>query len=203
MAVKSSFRNMTLCLLVICLVCSALLAGVYVLTEKPIAAAQTAKTTKAVTAVLPECDKLSERQSVDCEGASYNYYSADKDGVTVGYAIESATTGFGGTLSLMVGIAVDGRICGTSVLSHSETPGLGAKCTDPAFSGQFKGWDASAKKLAVRKDGGDVDAITASTITSRAYTLAVANAVKVFRTISSEAASQETVCENEGGQTNE
>ena len=75
----------------------------------------------------------------------------------------------------------DGLVCNTVVLSHSETPGLGAKCqTDASFIDQFKGWDPAARRLAVTKDGGEVDAITASTITSRAYTAAVANAYNVY-----------------------
>ena len=82
----------------------------------------------------------------------------------------------------MVGVAEDGTVHNTTVLSHSETPGLGAKCTsDERFISQFQGFDPAAKTLAVRKDGGDLDAITASTITSRAYALAVANAVEVYR----------------------
>ena len=69
------------------------------------------------------------------------------------------------------------------MLSQAETPGLGAKCVEPAFSDQFKGFDPAQKKLAVKKDGGDVDAITASTITSRAYADGIALAVKVFQAI--------------------
>ena len=92
----------------------------------------------------------------------------------------------------MVGIAEDGTIHNTTVLSHSETPGLGAKCTtDEHFISQFRGFDPAAKTLAVKKDGGDLDAITASTITSRAYALAVSNAVAAFNKL------------NEGGLDNE
>ena len=74
-------------------------------------------------------------------------------------------------------------IWNTKVLSQTETPGLGAKCVEASFSDQFKGFDPAQKKLAVKKDGGDVDAITASTITSRAYAVGLATAVKVFNTI--------------------
>ena len=103
--------------------------------------------------------------------------------------------GFGGALSVMVGITEDGKVYNTSVISHSETPGLGAKCqSDEGFLGQFRGLDPASARLAVTKDGGDIDAITASTITSRAYTLAVANAVKVFGFLTSE---------NGGGKDNE
>ena len=206
MAVKSSFRNMVLCLLTICFVCSALLAGVNVLTRGPIEKGRVAKVEKAVAAVLPQCIIVSERQEIEVDGVRYGYYAARQDADFVGCAIESSTIGFGGVLSLMVGIAADGSISGTQVLSHSETPGLGAKCTDPAFSSQFKGWDSSVKKLEVRSKGGDVDAITASTITSRAYTLAVANAVRAFRDINAALNGGSVEEQNEiteGGQTNE
>jgi electron transport complex protein RnfG len=78
---------------------------------------------------------------------------------------------------------VNGNIWNTKVLSQSETPGLGAKCVEPSFADQFKGFSPSEKKLAVKKDGGDVDAITASTITSRAYADGLALAAQVFQTI--------------------
>ena len=102
----------------------------------------------------------------------------------VGYAVESSTSGFGGPLSLIVGITADGVVYNTSVLSHSETPGLGAKCTtDEKFTSQWKGLNPSEKILKVKQDNGDIDAITASTITSRAYTLAVQNALSVVSVI--------------------
>ncbi len=183
MAVKSSFGNMTLCLFVICLVCSGLLAGVQQLTEAPIANAAAAKTSKAVAAVAPAFDDISEKQNISINGVDYGYYAVTKDGQTAGYAIESATTGFGGILKLMVGFDTDGLITNTSVLECNETPGLGAKCKEPLFYEQFQGFDTSVKTLKVSKDGGDVDAITASTITSRAYCVAVENAVKAFNAI--------------------
>lgn len=183
MAAQSSFKNMTLCLFVTCVVCSALLALVYSVTSEPIEAAAKAKTEKAIAAVTPEFDTVSDMQEIEVEGAGYQYYTVSLDGKPTGYAVISSTNGFGGQLSLVVGIAADGTVYNTSVLSHSETPGLGAKCTLDSFRNQFKGWDVSQKKLIVNKDGGDVDAITASTITSRAYSLAVANAVKVWNAI--------------------
>ena len=100
------------------------------------------------------------------------------------FAVKSTVVGFGGPLTLMVGITPDGKVYNTSVLSHTETPGLGAKCTtDEHFYSQFKGFDPAGKILSVKKDGGDVDAITASTITSRAYALAVKNAVEAVKNI--------------------
>ena len=185
MAVKSSFKNMTVCLFAICIVCSSLLAGVYALTKEPIDAAAKAKNEAAIMEVLPEgAVTIEEERTVDFEGASYTYNLAyDQQGNTVGCAINVAPVGFGGPVVIKVGFDAKGLICNTKVLSQAETPGLGAKCVEPAFSDQFKGWDPSARKLAVRKDGGDVDAITASTITSRAYADGLALAVKVFETI--------------------
>ena len=185
MAVKSSFKNMSLCLLAICLVCSALLAGVYALTAEPIAAAAAAKNEAAIKEVLPETAvTIEEERTVDFEGASYSYNLAyDELGNTVGCAINVTPVGFGGPIVIKVGFDVNGCICNTKVLSQAETPGLGAKCVEPAFSDQFKGWNPAEKDLAVKKDGGDVDAITASTITSRAYTDGLALAVKVFEAI--------------------
>ena len=185
MAVKSSFKNMSLCLLAICLACSALLAGVYALTAEPIAAAAAAKNEAAIKEVLPETAvTIEEERTVDFDGASYAYNLAyDEKGDVVGCAINVAPVGFGGPIAIKVGFDRNGVICNTKVLSQAETPGLGAKCVEPSFSDQFKNWDPSQKKLSVKKDGGDVDAITASTITSRAYSDGLALAVKVFNAI--------------------
>lgn len=190
MAVKSSFINMVLCLLAICTVCSGLLAGVYALTKEPIDKAAEAKISNAIAGVLPGFDGIPELRTVEVGGKVYDYYKVSKGGETVGYAIKaSSASGFGGTISLMVGITAGGEIYNSSVLSHSETPGLGAKCTDDAFAGQFRGFDPAVKTLKVKKDGGDVDAITASTITSRAYCDALENAVAAYKAIAaSEAA---------------
>jgi len=185
MAVKSSFRNMTVCLFAICIVCSGLLAGVYALTKEPIDAAAKAKNEAAIKEVLPETAvTVEEERTVDYEGASYTYNLAyDEQGNTVGCAINVAPVGFGGPIAIKVGFDSKGVIWNTKVLSQAETPGLGAKCVEPAFSDQFKGFDPAAGKLSVKKDGGDIDAITASTITSRAYTDGIALAVKVYEAI--------------------
>ena len=188
MAAKSTLKNMALCLTAVCLVCSAVVGGAYAVTADPIAEAAKAKTTASIARVLPEFSAEPEQGSIAVDGANYSYYKVPG----TGYAIISATSGFGGVLTLMVGIAEDGTIHNTTVLSHSETPGLGAKCTtDEHFISQFRGFNPAEKTLAVKKDGGDLDAITASTITSRAYALAVSNAVAAFNKL------------NEGGLDNE
>lgn len=186
MAAKSNLKNMVLCLFGTCLVCSALLAGVYALTKGPIDKTNAALLRTSIGAVLPEGGELSEAQPLEVGGLPSEYYTLTEGGVVKAYAVKSTTTGFGGPIQLMVGITSDGVIYNTSVLSHTETPGLGAKCTtDKNFMEQWKGFDPSVKILKVKKEQGDVDAITASTITSRAYTLAVENAYKAFTALTS------------------
>lgn len=188
MAAKSNLLNMVLCLTLVCMICSALLGGVYAITKDPIEKTNADMLKAAVGAVLPEGGQLSEARAVEVGGLPSEYYvSTGADGSAAAYAVKSTAAGFSGPLVLMVGITADGNVYNTSVLSHSETPGLGAKCSsDEPFRAQFRGFDTASKNLSVKKDGGDVDAITASTITSRAYALAVKNAVEAFKTIKGE-----------------
>ena len=183
MAIQSSFKNMVLCLSVICIVCSTLLAVVYAVTAAPIQAAAEAKTNAAIAQVVPPFEGSPEEGAVSVDGTEYPYYTVSGASGVAGYAITASATGFGGPVTVMVGVTADGTVYNTSVLSQSETPGLGAKCTEPEFADQFKNLDPASVKLAVTKDGGDIDAITASTITSRAYVGAVNNALAVYRAI--------------------
>lgn len=185
MAKESSLKNMALTLTVICLLSSAILGGVYIMTKSPIESAQVAKTNNAISKVVPQFDNnpSSEVFTVEVGGKSYEVYPAKKGGEIVGYAVSSYTSaGFGGRINLMVGFSSDSTIYGTSVISHSETPGLGDKMVEGKsnFSLQFKGKNPSDFKLSVKKDGGDVDAITASTISSRAFCDALNAAWSVF-----------------------
>lgn len=189
MAMKSSFKNMVLCLLVICLACSALLAAVYAVTKEPIDAAAKAKNEAAIKEVLPpSATVIEEEKEVVLDGITYKYNRAfDEKGESAGYSIDVAPVGFGGPIKIKVGFAKDKTIWNTKVLSHAETPGLGAKCSEPSFADQFKELSPSLKKLAVTKDGGDINAITASTITSRAYVDGVALAVRILDEIDAQA----------------
>ena len=186
MAVKSSFKNMVLCLFVICMVCSALLAGVYALTKETIAVGDAQRNESAIKEVLPSTAAVIEEEStIQVNGTTYTYNRAfDAEGNTVGCAVNVAPSGFGGPIKMKVGFNADGLVWNVKVLSHAETPGLGAKCTEPAFSEQFHELDPSDEKnLKVKKDGGNLNAITASTITSRAYAEGVSQAVEVFKAI--------------------
>ena len=173
---------MVLCLFGTTLICSSVLAGVYAVTKEPIKITNKAILTASVSKVLPEGGEISDAQPCKVGGRESECYFSTKGGEVIGIAVKSTVSGFGGPLTLMVGLLPDGTVYNTSVLSHSETPGLGAKCTEESFFGQFKGWNPERKKLLVKKDGGDVDAITASTITSRAYTLAIQNALYALTT---------------------
>ena len=178
MAKESSFKNMVITLSVICLVCSALLGVVYSVTKAPIEAAELAKINNAIKAVVPECNNNPSEEMMKVEGSVV--YPAKMDGTIVGYAIKVNASGFSGPLQMMVGFR-DGTIYNTSVISHSETPGLGAKITgEIPTRTQIVGKNPASSNLTVTKDGGEIDAITASTITSRGFLRGVDAAYKVF-----------------------
>ncbi|MBO8473632.1 MAG: RnfABCDGE type electron transport complex subunit G [Bacteroidetes bacterium] len=177
-------------LTVICLVCSALLGGAYAITKDKIDEAEVNKQNEAIARVVPEFDNIPSEEvfEVELEGKKYAVYPAKLSGEVVGYAINTSATGFSGPVVIMVGITAEGRIFNTVPVSHAETPGLGAKISEEGnpFVEQFRDMDPSATVLKVKKDGGDIDAITASTITSRAYTAAVESAWMVFNKIKEE-----------------
>lgn len=187
MALESTVKNMFVSLTVICLVCSALLGGAYAITKEKIDEAEVNKQNEAIARVVPEFDNIPSEEvfEVELEGKKYAVYPAKLSGEVVGYAINTSATGFSGPVVIMVGITAEGRIFNTVPVSHAETPGLGAKISEEGnpFVEQFKDMDPSATVLKVKKDGGDIDAITASTITSRAYTAAVESAWMVFNKI--------------------
>ncbi len=190
MALESTVKNMFVSLTVICLVCSALLGGAYAITKDKIDEAEVNKQNEAIARVVPEFDNIPSEEvfEVELEGKKYAVYPAKLSGEVVGYAINTSATGFSGPVVIMVGITAEGRIFNTVPVSHAETPGLGAKISEEGnpFVEQFKDMDPSATVLKVKKDGGDIDAITASTITSRAYTAAVESAWMVFNKIKEE-----------------
>lgn len=179
MAKESSFKNMVITLSLICLICSALLGVVYSVTKAPIEAAELAKINNAIKAVIPECDNNPSEEMIEMESSVV--YPAKMNGEIVGYAIKVKASGFGGPMQMMVGFKSDGTIYNTSVISHAETPGLGAKISDEiATRTQIVGKHPASSNLTVTKDGGEIDAITASTITSRAFLKGVDAAYKVF-----------------------
>ena len=181
---------MVVVLTTICLVASALLAVVYDKTEEPIAKAELAKENAAISAVLPEFDNVPSDEAFEVkDGAKVSkVYPAKKGDQIVGYAVSVKSGGFGGPIQIMVGFTPDGVIYNTSVVAASgETPGLGAKILDEniPIRVQMKGLNPAETKLVVKNDGGSIDAITASTITSRGFLKGVESAYGVFQKIQS------------------
>lgn len=159
------------------------LGFVYNLTKDRIDAAAQEKKENALKAVLPDFETTQTLSVASPDDANRNIevFKAFKGEELVGVAVNCYTMkGFGGEVDLMVGLLPDGTLNKVSVLSMSETPGLGTKMTDPGFYAQFEGKHPDSFKMTVKKDGGDVDAITSATISSRAYCDALDRAYKVF-----------------------
>jgi electron transport complex protein RnfG len=153
-------------------ICAAALAYVNALTEKPIAEMQIKKANEAAMAVMPPA--VAKVESRNCV-----FFGLDASGKVAGFALEGRDAGgYGGDIVLMVGFEADRRtVVGYRALVATETPGLGTKLSTPEFSGQFAGKSA-ARPFAVDKDGGEIEAITSATITSRAVCAAVNDAAK-------------------------
>ena len=164
----------------------ALLAYVNELTKGPIAEANAKTLSDAISIVVPAFDNnpTAEATKETVNGVEYTIYPAKKDGQWVGAAVESSAMGFGGELKVLVGFDADGKIYDYSLLSHAETPGLGSKAADwfkEGNKGSIKGMNPGEAPLTVSKDGGQIDAITASTITSRAFLNAVNAAYAAYK----------------------
>ena len=182
-AKKDTLLNMFIALFVICVVSGGVLGLVYNATKDPIAAAETAKKTEAIKNVLPEFNELKETKVKSAlEDVDIPFYLAyDANNNFIGAAVETFTNkGFSGNISLMVGILANGTINNISVLQHAETPGLGSKMSESSFKDQFNNKNTTSFNFNVKKDGGDVDAITAATISSRAFCDAVNRALSTF-----------------------
>ncbi len=179
---------MVLTLLIITVVAGASLGFMYELTKGPIEAAKAAKQQAAIKEVVPGFnnnpgDEMYELTSK--EGFALKLFPAKKDGELIGVAIESMTNkGFGGNIKIMVGLKPDGTLINYQVLEHKETPGLGTKMADWFKSDKgnqnILGKHPKKNNLTVSKDGGEVDAITAATISSRAFLDAVRVAYETY-----------------------
>ncbi len=185
---ESTFLNMVLALFLVTFVASSALAFIYEFTREPIELAKKQKKNKAIHAVLPEFDnnpgKAISKQAINKD--TVYFYKATMEDSLAGYAVETFTRkGFSGEIRLMVGFLPDGTIQKIAVLEHQETPGLGDKieADKSDWSRQFQGKNPAEFILKVKKDGGDVDAITAATISSRAYCDAVDRAYETFKGI--------------------
>ena len=182
---ESTLLNMVITLMAVTLIASTALGYIYELTKEPIAKAKLAKRTQAIREVLPEFNNspVEDMYTIASpEGEdSLQVYPAIQDGERIGAAVRTySKKGFSGLIWLMVGITDEGEIYDIAVLEHKETPGLGTKMADPKFKDQFKGKNPEDFNIMVKNDGGDVDAITAATISSRAFSDAVQRAHEAY-----------------------
>lgn len=170
-------------LFAICIVVAAALAGTNALTEDRIAQAALAKAEESRMVVLPGAEAFQESE----DGTHYIGLSKEApDGGAVGYVFETESKGYGGTVKVMTGISTEGEITGVVVLSHSETPGLGANAEKESFREQYKQPVANlAGGIQVVKfqapDEGEIQAMTGATITSTAVTNAVNSAIEMYQ----------------------
>lgn len=189
---ESSITNMVIVLVGVALITGCILAYVNHITEEPIKV-QAAKTlADGIKSVMGGVELTVEKDDTvkqDIKGKEavfvvHKAVNANKE--DLGVAIESTTGGFGGDLKVLVGFDTKGNILGYTILQHAETPGLGAKA-DKWFQkdgkGNIIGKNPGKDNLTVKKDGGEIDAITASTITSRAFLLAVSQAYNAYNAI--------------------
>ncbi len=182
---ESNFKNMFLVLFVICFLASTTLGFIYQVTKAPIEQTKLNKKLYAIKQVVPA---FTNDPTVDMlvlptgEGDSLEVYPAKNNDEVVGYAVKTYTNkGFSGYIGLIVGFKPDGGIINISVLEQKETPGLGTKMAEPQFKDQFNGKDPQNFQMVVKKDGGQVDAITAATISSRAFCDAVQRAYNTLQ----------------------
>lgn len=165
------YLKLTLTLLVISAVVSGLLGLTNYITEDKIAAIAAEKTAASMQEVLP----ADEYTAVDYAGPEENVASVHKAG-DAGFVVEVTPSGFGGAIDMVVGVASDGTVTGVSIVSMTETSGLGANAAKESYRSQYVGLSGT---LAVNKDGGEIDALTGATITSRAVTDGVNTAIRV------------------------
>ena len=203
---ESSLKNMLIVLTLVSAVAAFLLAYVNNVTSTTISKINEEALSAGIKSVLNigADDPISVGEK-DVNG--FIVYEVTRNSDWIGTAVKSTDkSGFGGDIEVLVGFDQDGKILGYEVLKHAETPGLGARAgewfrtatlgevkevgvfskiffgkPDPAGSHNIIGRDIAQGELKVTKDGGDIDAITASTITSRAFLNAVNNAYKVFK----------------------
>jgi len=179
---------LTIILTVICSAAATALAFAYALTKEPIAYQQRLKKLKAIKAVQPDYDNEPDRDFVDLalaknkkgEDVITRFYLTKRGATFTGAVFLVSAAGYGGTIDIMLGVTPNGTITGVRVLSHSETPGLGAKITEDAFCRQFIFKNLNNMNWALKKDGGEIDQITGATISPRATVKALHRGLLFF-----------------------
>lgn len=135
---------------------------------------------EAIDAVLPPYDNRPDEDKVDVDGKTF--YIGRKDGRVIGVAFLTEEMGYGGSIKVMIGVSPKGKLLGIDVVSHLETPGLGAKIDEPGFKEQFFKCTIDSR-IDVVKDGGEIEAVTGATISSRAVCKAVKEGLRLFNDV--------------------
>lgn len=176
----------TVSLFVICLVVTALLAVTNMLTAPQIQKLSKETEDKTKAEVLASADEFSDALTVSADGKDYTYYEGTASGDTIGYVFKTSAKGYGGDIDLMVGIDTSGKVTGVSILSISETAGLGMNAKNESFINQYTGKSGT---IGVSKNGAsdtEIQALTGATITSKAVTSAVNTALSLYSKIGGE-----------------
>lgn len=188
---KFSFKEIivpAVSLFVICLVATALLAVTNQITAPKIEQLAIETESKAKKEVLKDAVSFSDAKTVTLDGKEYTYYEGlDAEGQVMGYVFSTSAKGYGGDIDVMSGIDSEGVIKGVSILSISETAGLGMNAKNEGFLNQYT--DKSGK-LSVIKNGAagdnEIQALTGATITSNAMTAAVNTAQSLYEAVGGE-----------------
>jgi electron transport complex protein RnfG len=181
--------RLVIVLTIICAVAAASLSAVYTMTKDPIAKAAREEKLSAMRQITPGFDNEPDIETVSLPNGkddkgndiTRTYYIARKGDEVIGVLFESSSAaGYGGTITVIVGVTPEGAITGVVVLKHSETPGLGTKVTIPEWLAKFAGRTLENTKWAVTKDGGDIDYTSGATISPRAVVAAVKEGLEGF-----------------------
>jgi electron transport complex protein RnfG len=186
---ESTFINMVVTLFAVTFIAAAALGFVHDLTKDAIELAKMKAENEAIEKVLPAFEELGESWKVPVgeTGDSLEIFPAYQGDEMVGIAVKTFTNnGFSGYISIMAGFDTSGKIYGYEVLEHEETPGLGSKMNEWFRNTEKPNQNVIGKnpedfRFEVTKDGGDIDAITASTITSRAFIDALVRAFEAYK----------------------
>lgn len=184
----------TLVLFLVGLIVTALMAWVYQITFPIIEARQAADLQVSLKQVLPAATSFDAARSAEtlaAEGIAVppsvkNVYPATANDVTAGYAIAVSPKGYGGAISMLVGVGPDGSVAGVTILAMNETPGLGTNASSPTFLGQYAGLFAEDAPAVVKTETGrkgDIQALTGATVTSRAVTRGIDEALTIAQAL--------------------
>ena len=182
---KYEIIKLGLTLFLITAIAGLILGGAHEITKASIEKQTIMENSNAMKETLPEADSF-KKLDIAIKGGIVEEVNQGFTGTTsVGYTVKVSPKGYNGVVELVVGISVKGKVEGIKIIAQSETPGLGANSVKPEFSGQFKGKAITPELVVVKtppSKPNEIDAITGATITSKAVTLGVNEAIKVFTT---------------------